>query len=254
MLETAKNHFDDDMHRARGLLSSIGVAGLSAEVQSDMLRAAWMMAVGACDAFFSDAYADLISRAIRAAELQPTAQIPERLKGLKMPVAAVLSPATNGWRWRMAARELIQTENVLSLEKIRHLFNQFCRSNHRLLNKEGLDSWILAVNSKMRLFGITPTAYRALATDKDKDNARKRAVTKLESRFQEIFQRRHDCIHNCDRPKVTPQNVSNTQVRKVIEDVEFLAKRCHSDLIAEFPLYLAGLGFSGLTRNRVGAS
>lgn len=254
MLATAKSHFEDDIRRASALLDSTDAAQLSDAVKSDMMRAAWMMAVGACDAFFSDAYADLISRAIRAAEFQPSAQIPERLKALKMPVAAVLNPATNGWRWRMAARELIQTENVLSLEKIRQLFNQFCRNNHKLLNKGALESWILSANSKQRLFGITPTAYRALATDNDKENARKRAITKLEGRFQEIFQRRHDCIHNCDRPRVTPQNVSKNQVEKVIHDAMFLVERCYADLILEFPLYLASLGFSGQTRNRVGAS
>ena len=253
MLDTAKSHFDDDIKRARDLLMSSDLDGINGGIKADIYRAAWMMAVGACDAFFSDAYADLISRSIRAAEFQPTAQIPERLKGLKMPVAAVLNPANSGWRWRMAARELIQTENVLSLEKIRKLFNQFCRNNKKILNKSALETWILSPGSKQRLFGITPTEYRALTSDRDKENARKRALTKLESRFQQIFQRRHDCIHNCDRPKITPQNISKHQVEKVIEDISFLVHRCYEDLIDEFPKYLAGLGFSGQTRNRVGA-
>lgn len=211
-----------------------------------------MMAVGACDAYYSDAYADLVSRSIRAAEFQPTAQIPERLKNLKMPVAAVLNPTANGWRWRMAARELIEKENVLSIEKIKSLMNQFCRGNHKLLTESNLESWLIRRNSKQRLFGISPTNYRGLG-DRDKGNARKRALKKLEERFEIIFQRRHDCIHNCDRPRIALQNIEESQVNKVIEDVEFLVDCCHQALVVEFPLYLEGLGFNGVTRNKVGA-
>ena len=49
----------------------------------------------------------------------------------------------------------------------------------------------------------------------------------MEDRFREIFQRRHDCIHNCDRPRVKPQPLTAADVvRRVLEDVEFLVCRC----------------------------
>jgi hypothetical protein len=84
MLVTAKAHFDQDIVRSRALHTHS--AGMAAGVlKDDVLRAAWMMAVGASDAYFSDAYADLISRALRAKELQPAIGIPDRLNNLLMP-------------------------------------------------------------------------------------------------------------------------------------------------------------------------
>ena len=56
--------------------------------------------------------------------------------------------------------------------------------------------------------------------------ARVDAKEHLEERFGEIFQRRHDCIHNCDRPRVSPQRlVLGGTVLKVVQDIEFLVAR-----------------------------
>lgn len=113
------------------------------------------MGVGACDAYFSDAYADMIARVLRAKEMQPAIVLPNRLNDLKLPVTAALSQSKGGWRWRMAARELIEDESVLSLQKIRQLFNHFFRTNQKLLNKDSLESWILHHEARSRLFGMT---------------------------------------------------------------------------------------------------
>jgi hypothetical protein len=139
MLRTAKNHFTEDIGRARDIVTHART--LPPEiVQDDILRAAWMMSVGACDAYFSDAYADLISRALRAKDLEPGIGIPDRLNNLKVPVTAILRQTHGGWRWRMAARELMEDQNVLSLEKVRALFNHFFRANHKLLNQDTIES------------------------------------------------------------------------------------------------------------------
>jgi hypothetical protein len=37
----------------------------------------------------------------------------------------------------------------------------------------------------------------------------------------------------------------------VIEDVEFLVRRCNAAFLDEFPRYLSTLGFSAVTRNQV---
>lgn len=249
MLNTPINHFNQDIDRARALNvhAQQQPPGL---LKDDILRLVWMMGVGACDAYFSDAYADLVSRALRAKDLQPTVNIPDRLNNLKVPVIAVIRGNSGGWRWRMAARELIENENVLSLEKVKTLFNHFCRKGHKVINQDTIESWILHRHSKVRFFGITPTVYRA-SNPVDKAATRKAAVEKLGERFEEIFQRRHDCIHNCDRPRVALQRISHTAVAKVIDDIEFLVQRCHEAFLAEFPVYLQSLGFSGATRNQV---
>ncbi|MCL4808708.1 MAG: hypothetical protein KJ062_13110, partial [Thermoanaerobaculia bacterium] len=190
MLVTAKKHFTQDLLRAKALLSHASTLP-PGELARDVLRASWMMAVGACDAYFSDAYADLIARALRAKDLEPEVAIPDRLNNLKVPVVAVLRNSKDGWRWRMAARELIESENVLSLEKISKLFNHFFRDKKRLLKEDTIEPWILHRDAKGRLFGVSATQYRALS-DVDKTAARRKAVEKSRVRFEEVFQRRHD--------------------------------------------------------------
>ncbi len=209
-----------------------------------------MMAVGACDAYFSDAYADLIARALRAKDLEPEVAIPDRLNNLKVPVVAVLRNSKDGWRWRMAARELIESENVLSLEKISKLFNHFFRDKKRLLKEDTIEPWILHRDAKGRLFGVSATQYRALS-DVDKTAARRKAVEKSRVRFEEVFQRRHDCIHNCDRPKTALQNIKPIHVSKALHDIDFLVSRSHEAFLDEFPEYLRSLGFAATTRAQV---
>lgn len=250
LLDTAMNHFTEDIARARGLL---GHAELQAEgmVKDDILRASWMMGVGACDAYFSDAYADLVAKAIQAKEIEPGIEMPDRLNNLKLPVTALLRQANGGWRWRMAARELIEEENVLSLGKIQQLFNHFFRRGRKLLVADSIEPWITHRESKQRMFGIAATDYRKL-NPSQKGKARKDALDKVKERYDMIFQRRHDCIHNCDRPKISPLLIRETSAKKSVEDVEFLVNRCHEAIKSEFPIYLTNLGFSAATRNRVG--
>lgn len=248
-LQTPKRHFDEDLARAQALLAHARTLPVDL-LQRDVLRAAWMMSVGASDAFFSDAYGDLLARTLRAKGKQPTVAIPDRLNNLKVPVVAILSGTHEGWRWRMAARELIEKENVLSLDKIRDLFNHFFRKTHRILHLQTIETLITHREAKSRMFGITATAYRALPLV-DKGKAKADAVTHMEDHFEWLFQRRHDCIHNCDRPKIALQAITPENVQKTIEDIQFLVNRCHDAFLTEFPLYLTNLGFNAVTRNGV---
>ncbi|MCP4360695.1 MAG: hypothetical protein GY796_22025 [Chloroflexi bacterium] len=250
ILVTAKQHFDDDMNRAQALWDH--AAGLDDEpLKNDILRAVWMMSVGACDAFFCDAYADIVSRTLRAKNLQSTGRLPNRLGNLKVPVVAILN-REDGWRWRMAARELVENENVLSIEKIRGLMNLFCRDNHKLMNKTTIGNWMDHVNARQRMFGVARNNYRR-ANQRTKTVLQKSAVKQLEKRMAEIFQRRHDCIHNCDRPRTAPQIISVNMVEKAKQDICFLVERCCEHMRAEFTEYLRTHRFIGATRNQVGA-
>jgi len=79
----------------------------------------------------------------------------------------------------------------------------------------------------------------------DKTSARERAIDQFEERFRTIFQRRHDCIHNCDRPKVSPQPLDKCgTVLKVIQDIEFLVRCCGEHINTEFRQFLVGAGCS----------
>jgi hypothetical protein len=249
MLTTALLHFNHDVARAAALRTH-ALQQPGGDLRDDILRGSWMMAVGASDAFFCDAYTDLIARTLQAKQLQPAVPFREGLSKLKVPVIALIRESKGNWRWRMAARQLMEDENVLSLEKIKKLFNHFFPKTNKLLNVATIESWILHADSRMRRFSITPTQYRALS-DKDKAAARNDALIHFEDYYDKLFQRRHDCIHNCDRPKIALQKITHEKVTKIIEDIEFLVRRCHAALLAEFPRYLADAGFTAATRNQV---
>ena len=70
MPQTALRHFQEDIKRARALVRH--AAGLACPsdaerlLRDDVLRSAWMFAVGALDAYFCDAYTDLVATTINA--------------------------------------------------------------------------------------------------------------------------------------------------------------------------------------------
>lgn len=253
ILQTPINHFSEDIQRAKDLRAH--AEGLSAgTIKDDILRASWMMAVGALDAYFCDAYGDLLARTFRAKRAQPKVELPKKMKNITVPIPVVLdNDLSGGWAWRMIARDLIARDNVLSVSKIKELFNVFFRDSHKLFNAEGapLNRWIEKQQTMNRLFGFQRTQYRKAGTAKS--TLKKSAVKQMEERLTMIFQRRHDCIHNCDRPKtaVVDRNITPNYVRDVIVDIEYIVQRCQEDLISEFPIFLTNLGFSAVTRNGV---
>ncbi len=146
----------------------------------------------------------------------------------------------------MAARKMMERENVIRLSAIQTLFNKFFRNGHRFF-RDVLDTWMSRPDAKIRLFGITRADY-VVMTDPDKHTAREAAIDQFEERFRTIFQRRHDCIHNCDRPRRRPQPLDKDgTVLKVIQDIEFLVNRCEEHINTEFREFLAGAGCSAAT-------
>jgi hypothetical protein len=220
-------------------------------LQLDILRGAWMFAVGALDAYFCDAYTDLVAATVSSKSRQPSITLPEFFYDIKFPIRAILEEYTNpNWRWRMAARKMMERENVLSLATIQSLFNKFFREDRRFFHGL-LDAWMSHSDARRRLFGMDPGPYRVL-TPADKDRARKQAMEQLKDRFGAIFQRRHDCIHNCDRPRMAPQPLDGVTVLRAIQDVEFLIYRCDEHIDAEFRQFLSGIGCSARTITRAG--
>ena len=255
---TALNHFQQDVARSRAMVAHAAPlpSGTPMEqlLRGDFLRSAWMFAVGALDAYFCDAYTDVVAATIIAKSRHPALALPEFFHDIRFPVRAILEPYANNvnWRWRMAARKMMERENVLSLPTIQTLFNKFFRSGRRFF-RDLLPSWIVHEGvGHRRLFGISAARFNALST-----NLRRQALAEaqeqVENRFRVIFQRRHDCIHNCDRPKVKPQPlVAGDAVLWVIEDVEFLVRRCDEHLNGEFRQFLLGIGCPGSIVGQVG--
>lgn len=254
ILQTPINHFNGDIVRARNLRQHAETLD-PGELRRDIFRSAWMTAVGAFDAYFCDAYGDLIARTFRAKRLQPEIELPGKMKNITVPIPIVLTQdLSGGWAWRMIARDLIEKDNVLSVNKIKELFNVFFRPAHKLFTHDGapLNRWIERQQAMQRLFGFQRTDYRQ-AVGGAKAALRHEAIDKIENRLGLIFQRRHDCIHNCDRPKsvVLIKHMTPDYVRGVIIDIDYIVNRCQEDFITEFPIFLTNLGFNAVTRNRV---
>jgi hypothetical protein len=243
---TALNHFNQDIARARAIVAHAHPLPRTnpAEemLRSDLLRSAWMFGVGAMDAYFCDAYTDIVAATIISKSRHPAAKLPDFFYEIRFPIRAILEPYANNenWRWRMAARKMMERENVLSLPAVQTLFNKFFRKGHRLF-RDRMADWIVHPNAKQRVFDITRAAFNVLAGEQ-RGQAIEDAQDQMEGRYRELFQRRHDCIHNCDRPKVSPQalHLSGT-VLKVIQDAEFLVQRCDEHINAEFREFLLGI-------------
>jgi hypothetical protein len=254
---TALNHFRQDIARARAIVAHAGSlpAGTPAErlLHADLLRSGWMFAVGALDAYFCDAYTDIVAATIISKSRHPPLNLPDFFHEIKFPVRAILEPYTNNlnWRWRMAARKMMERETVLSLATIQTLFNKFFRPGQRFF-RDLLPDLIVHPEAERRVFGITAARFNALAPNLQ-GQALAAAQTLFEQRFRKIFQRRHDCIHNCDRPRVKPQPLVRAPVAMiVIEDVEFLVHRCDEHITREFRQFLLGTGCPAAIVGQVG--
>jgi len=202
-------------------------------LRDDILRSAWMFAVGAMDAYFCDAYADLIASTLMAKSNmakndQDTFALPDFVGKIEIPVTAVLEDyaVRQNWKWRMAARRKMADENSLDIGTIKGWFNKFCRPDQTLF-KDVVPAWIGKVGATARLFGIAPQNYTA----QKQDLANKGLLT----RFKNIVQRRHDCIHTCDRPASQPQPIkSEGTVKNVVKDIEFIVEQSDAHIDSEF--------------------
>ena len=256
MPATAFQHFTEDIERARAILAHADpvphVTPAENLLRSDLLRSAWMFAVGSLDAYFCDAYTDIIAATASSKSRQPAIMLPAWVYEVKFPLRAILEKYDNeNWRWRMAARKMMERENVISLKAVQDLFNKFFRRGQKFF-RDQLDAWMSRPDAKIRLFGISQADYLAVSPQ-DKHMAREAAIDQFEERFRTIFQRRHDCIHNCDRPRMSPQPLERSgTVLKVIQDVEFLVNRCDEHINSEFRQFLVGVGCSAATIAQAG--
>src|SRR5581483_10054874 len=97
---TALKHFTEDIGRARAILTHADPppTGYPAErlLRSDLLRSAWMFAIGALDAYFCDAYTDIVAATVSSKSRQDTINLkntitlPEFVYDIKFPIRAIL--------------------------------------------------------------------------------------------------------------------------------------------------------------------
>ena len=269
MPKTSIRHFQEDIGRAESILMLADGLPTATDneqlLRDDVLRSVWMFAVGAMDAFFCDLYTDLVASVIISKERQPAITLPRFLKATDIPLGAVFSDHQHrqNWRWRMMSRQIMERDNMLSIETIRDHFNPFLRDGHKLFT-DVIDSWIMRAGASRRQFGISRANFQAeMQAAANAPNAaqrrrveqglRNRAVGSLKKRFTKIIQRRHDCIHNCDRPKFALQRIQSAgSVRHVVRDVRFLVENCNQYISQEFRAFLMELGCDVATISQTG--
>jgi len=258
MPATALNHFNQDIARtraiirqARGMPDGTAAARL---LRYDLYRSAWMFGVGALDAYFCDAFSHCVACTLIAKQRQSTITFPDGIDDLRIPVSHVLAryDVRENWKWRMASRILMERENVLNLKTVKSRFNMFASPMNKFMGEACIDTWVALPTSNERLWGTNYAAYLALPTTTKAernafDQARATRRRHFESRFEEIIQRRHDCIHNCDRPRVSPQAIGSSRVGWAVNDVEWLVRQFNAWLDSEFPASLTRMGCTATT-------
>ena len=110
---TAFNHFQQDIGRARTIVAHadplLHATPSEQLLRSDLWRSAWMFGVGPLDAYFCDAYTDLVAATIISKSRQPAVVLPSWFYEIRFPVRAILEPYDNNvnWRWRRMSRTTV---------------------------------------------------------------------------------------------------------------------------------------------------
>lgn len=215
----ARNHFNEDILRSEAL--AVHAASLPAATPgllvTDLNRQAVASAVGAMDAYLCDAYVDLLTGALSRARAG-TAPLPDGYRTERLPAGPLLAVynARPNWGLRMAARGLMDRDNMLQTTRIKGMFNPALEANHKL--------WVGLMPTYLGLARKRLTGARTLAEVMALGgNHRKKAIAAAQSammeRIGDIVQRRHDIVHNCDRPKQAITAITPTQAKWMVADI-----------------------------------
>lgn len=192
MPTTARNHFDDDISRARAVYALAVTTNQSdPTLAEDIGRVAIAFGVGAMDAYLCDAFTDTLARCLKNCRRTNRA-LPGGYKKLELPIGPLMIPygKRQNWALRMAARALMERDNLLQLSRLKELFNPALPRGQKLW--DDLAPAYVSLNRR-RLTNISSTGYAALS-GVAKSKAPKKASSAVLARIGEIVQRRHDAI------------------------------------------------------------
>ncbi len=187
----------------------------------DIGRVSVAFGVGALDAYLCDAFVDTLARCLKSCRHNGHGP-PAGYERLELPIGPLMAdyPVRSNWSLRMAARALMEKGNLLQLGRLKELFNPALPTGQKLWLD--LAPQFVALNRK-RLSGFRRDEYSAL-TGHDKSMGPKRVSTSVLKRVGEIVQRRHDIVHNCDRPRSAKQRLSLGQAKGMLIDVHDFIK------------------------------
>jgi hypothetical protein len=116
----------------------------------------------------------------------------------------------------MAARKVMERENVLAISKVDDLFNPILPTGQKLW-EDFIPQLILHNRKKFTLH--TSTSWAAvLPANKSKEA--KKAIDIFKKRISSIVQIRHDWIHNCGRPRQAINNLTRLQALSAMRDIQ----------------------------------
>ncbi len=136
--------------------------------------------------------------------------------------------ARNNWGLRMAARALMERDNLLQLGRLKDLLNPSLPPGRKLW-PDFVDDFVAL--DRRRLAGFRRAEYAGLTGGARADGP-KTVSAAVFGRMGEIVQRRHDVAQNCDRPKTAKQSLTPAQARKRLTDVQDFAIILDDHLLA----------------------
>lgn len=227
MPTTPKRHFDEDIARAFALhakAEALTIAGDTTQLPKDVRGAAVAMAVGAMDAYFCDKYVDCLTKALQAYTGRSwVGSFPSSYRNQQLPAGEVLDASRvhrPKWGIRMAAKAIMEKDNMYSLSRLADAFNGSLPIGQKL--------WIALVPQfaalGRRRFTRHLTADLAALSGKPLQDAQKEVVASVKERIGLTVQFRHDWIHNCARPKGTIVNYTDGQARAAMNEVKSLVE------------------------------
>ncbi len=225
MPTTAKNHFDKDIARAFALhakAETLQTSGDATQLPEDIRGAAVALAVGAMDAYFCDKYVDCLTAAVQSYSRNAwNGPFPAAFRQQRLPAGEVLDasrPHRPKWGIRMAAKAVMEKDNMYSLSRLHDVFNGILPSGQKL--------WLgivppLVALVRRRFTRFLPSDLATL-TGKPLQNAQKGVVSSVKKRISTTVQFRHDWIHNCSRPKGAIVNYTNGEARAAMNEIKSL--------------------------------
>lgn len=220
MPQTARKHFEDDFQRVESIFKH-GCELISNGVRptgEDLLRHSVAMAVGALDAYLCDAYIDTLTRTLRAYRKGTLPRLPAAYAKTLLPAGPLLArhyQVRHGWTLRMAARQAMEKDNLLRVGRLKDLFNPALAPGQKLW----LDLLPIYLALGRRRLTKHLQAEIAGARPADRPELRKTSASTILIRVGSIVQRRHDIVHNCDRPKNAIQDMRRNSAKGMLNDL-----------------------------------
>jgi hypothetical protein len=219
---TFRTHFDNDITRAENILArslAMQGGGEPERLYKDIRLSSIALAVGALDAYLCDAYVDCLTAVLRAySQGQWVGALPSTYSKQMLPAGEILKSTRlhrPQWRIRMAARKVIEKDNMLSLSRFEDCFNGILPNNRKLW----LDFVpVLAAHNLVRLTRHVAADLAPLAGDA-LIQAKKEVASAVTKRLGSTIQLRHDWIHNCGRPRNAIQDLTHGQASARVRDI-----------------------------------